>query len=410
MPIATRSENNGDGHPLEPTAPVNRLAGMDQLPSPGEVDNPLAKDPNLIDTIQQDIENMGVVGDRDLALLFYVIASSRKQASPGRAIVQGPSSGGKSWPVQRVLSLIPPGDIVKATSLTPQSLYYMEPGSLEHKLIEAGEMSHQLDEAQADKTAALRQLISEGYIAKQVTIKWGNSHKTVFIEQKGPVAFLQTTTCKSIFDEDRNRCLLIHPDVSEEQTERILKAIAKECNEDPRTDHEEAIRRRHHAFQQLLEMRHVLVPFADRLRTNLPLLLETRRAFKQLLAMVRTVTFLHQHQRAETDKGHLISTVDDYKIARELLLAPLTASLDCGQNVLAVGERLRAKFAGEFNSNELLDQKFFNNATTRDRTLNRLRALGVLVRIAAGKAHHPARYAWSEGGLKPLLPLPEDLS
>jgi len=77
--------------------------------------------------------------------------------------------------------------MIEATSLTPQALYYGEPGWLENKFLVKGERSLRNDEESADATAALRQLLSEHRITKQVTV----DGKTASIEQRGPIAFVR---------------------------------------------------------------------------------------------------------------------------------------------------------------------------------------------------------------------------
>ena len=54
--------------------------------------------------------------------------------------------------------MLPDDQVVQATTMTPNALYYGEPGWLEHKFVVYGKHSHRTDPEQAEKTAALRQL------------------------------------------------------------------------------------------------------------------------------------------------------------------------------------------------------------------------------------------------------------
>ena len=57
-----------------------------------------------------------------------------------------------------------------ATSLTPNALYYKEPGSLIHRFVVAGERSRIQDDVHAEATRALREMQASGELTKTVTV------------------------------------------------------------------------------------------------------------------------------------------------------------------------------------------------------------------------------------------------
>ena len=62
-------------------------------------------------------------------------------------------------------------------------------------------------------------MIEAGRLTKAVPMKDAAGVMTTkVIEQEGPIAFVETTTLNTIFDEDANRCLLLSIDEREEQT------------------------------------------------------------------------------------------------------------------------------------------------------------------------------------------------
>jgi len=229
----------------------------------------LTREPNLMQAIRRDIAALGLVGESDNGELVYVTGTSRLLREPLRLIIQGPSSSGKSEIPRRVVPMFPPDAVVEATSITPNALYYLPPGSLEHKIIVAGERKHRADDEAADQTAALRQLISEGRITKIVTVRNGNQFETVTIEQNGPVAYVETTTSNSIFSEDLNRCVLLRTDDSPYQTKRILLAVARRYSAETTDDDTQTILRRHREFQQALEYCKVVIPYAEKLAARM---------------------------------------------------------------------------------------------------------------------------------------------
>ncbi len=268
--------------------------------------------------------------------------------------------------------------------------------------------SQSTDPDAADKTAALRQLISEDEIFKEVVIKL----KTVRIEQKGPIAFYETTTSKSIFVEDLNRCLSFYADESDDQTRRVLDSIADSYDPDHVDTDELAIEARHITFQRSLQFADVRVPFARMLLSKLPLKLETRRASKQLLAAIEAITFLHQHVRERDEKDRLISTYADYSVARRLLHEPLTESLGVGAGIYPVFEKLKSAFGNRgatFTAKTVIQAGCCSNKMAWSRVAERLSKLGTLKIVTEAKGNQPAVWGWQSWNLKPVLPTPDEL-
>ena len=384
--------------------PNNGSAGSLSSPLPGlnqgeSVD--LASSVDLIFQIKADIAALGVIGEEYNSLLIYLVGTSRLRKHPLRIIIRGLSGSGKSFPVTRVTLLFPQEVVIEATSLTPQALYYGEPGWLEHKFIVQGERSHRTDDEAADSTAALRQLFSEDRIVKRVTI----NKETVTIEQNGPVASCVTTTAKSIFAEDLNRCLQVYADESPEQTKRILQAAAQpylgETVHDP-----QPIIERHHQFQQSLQDIDVVIPYADQLADHMPTdKLQSRRVIKQVLATVETLTFLHQHHRDRDKDGRLVATADDYQVARQLLLRPVDEAVGPSDRARNAYHDLKDEFPQQgFTSTQTVKAGIFNNKMTCKRALDDLVELGVIRCAAEARGSKPRQWAWTGKPLKPVLP------
>lgn len=276
----------------------------------------MAQCPDLVDQITDDFAAMGIAGEENLAMTVYLLGTSRLLDKPLAAIVQGSSSAGKSHTVSTVTKMFPDEVVLQAHDFTANSLYYLPPGSLEHRLVVAGERRRKQDE---DTTRAWRELIADGELRKCV-VQPGK--KTIELHQKGPVAFVETTTLTRIFDEDLNRTLLLHTDESPEQTRRIMAAIATSASSATHAieSAREEVRLRHRAFQLLLRPKKVVVPFADRLAGFIPTRpIRMRRAFPLLLSAIAASAVLHQFQRTEVEDDVIEATIDDYRLARRLI-------------------------------------------------------------------------------------------
>ena len=289
----------------------------------------LLADPELIERIGEDIESVGVAGEDDLRLTLYLVGTSRLLPRPLAAIVQGQSSSGKSYPIEKVVGMFPPEAVVLATQMTPQALFHARPGSLSHRWVVAGERSRLENDDKAEATRALREMLSAGRLTKMMPCKVDGEIQTVTIDQPGPIAFVESTTLSRVFEEDANRCIMLSTDERRSQTMRVMRlhamiASGKVQSEGPR------VAARHHALQRLLERREIVIPFAERLADLLEVFadrVECRRAYPMLLALVKASTLLHQRQRKTDQDGRLIAEPADYGIAARLLSGPLARTI-----------------------------------------------------------------------------------
>ena len=267
---------------------------------------------------------LGVAGEKELAATVYLVGTSRLLAKPLAAIVQGPSSSGKSYVIDKTAMLIPPEAVVQATQMTPQALFHLKPGSLEHRFVVAGERSRLENDERAEATEALREMLSGGRLVKLMPMKVNGEITTETITQNGPIAYIESTTLSQIFDEDANRCLLLTTDERIEQTRRIVATLARGYSGGAHEAVVQAVIARHHALQRMLQPFNVVVPWAERLGERLAHeKVEARRAFPQLMSMIQASALLHQCQRMIDQDGRVVADHDDYQLARHLLLKPL---------------------------------------------------------------------------------------
>lgn len=99
-------------------------------------------DPNIFDRLAQDLETLGIVGEKTLAKMTYVIGTSRLLDDPIAGCVKAASSSGKSHVTRGVVSCFPPEHVLAATDITPAALYYVPNGFLRHKFITVAERQH----------------------------------------------------------------------------------------------------------------------------------------------------------------------------------------------------------------------------------------------------------------------------
>ena len=310
----------------------------------------LLADPKLIDRISADIEAAGVAGEEELRLTLYMIGTSRLLRRPLAGIVQGQSSSGKSYTIDRVAAMFPKEAVIHATQMTPQALFHAQARSLSHRWVVAGERSRIDNDDKAEATRALREMLAAGRLSKMMPIKIGGEIRTVLIEQPGPIAFVESTTAARIFEEDANRCILLSTDERRGQTTTILHRLALQVSGKvpPRgadvTD-------RHHTLQRLLQRRDIVIPYAEALADKLDVYAhrcECRRAFPMILSMIQASALLHQHQRRADEAGRLIATLADYELAARLLVGPLGRTI--GESLSDPAKRFLDKLLAEVDA------------------------------------------------------------
>ncbi len=253
-------------------------------------------DPALLDRILADFETCGLVGEADNKLVGYLAAVSRKDESPIAILVQSSSAAGKTTLLDAVLGFVPPEDRVQLSAMTSQSLYYLPPDALTHKVLALAEQ-----EGGSKASYALKLLQSEGALSIATTAKESGTGRlrTEQYEVKGPVSIFTSTTAADLDPELVNRCVVLVADESSVQTHAIHEAqkVSQTVEGLQRQRERERITALHWNAQRLLRPVKVLNPFAHLLtfpdsRTRL------RRDFTKYLGLIRAVALLRQHQRA----------------------------------------------------------------------------------------------------------------
>ena len=351
------------------------------------------RSPNLLRWIADGIEQLGVAGEHLLALTVYLTGTSRLLDHPLAVIVQGPSSSGKSYVIEKVARLFPEESVLMATDITPNALYYLSAGELEHRFVIAGERSRRQNDDTAQATKALREMISSGQLAKLLTVSDLDGPKTVLVQQRGPIAYVESTTAAELFEEDANRCLVLQPDERPEQTRRILAAAGRKLSGQGADDLREQRRQEFHCLQRLLVPANVVIPFSEKLAELFPKEpLEVRRAFGHVTSMIQASALLHQYQRQRDEGGRIVAQPEDYWLAHFLLKDVLGRSLGhkLADALRRFVVRLR-KYTGEHTAKELAHAMIVSERTVREH-LNALLEQGAIEQTETQRGPIPAKW------------------
>ena len=151
----------------------------------------LLQSPHLIEKTVSHVHGLGVAGEDELVVAIYIIATSRLLKKPLAGLTMGQSSAGKSFVINMVSRLFPDEAVLRAHQISPKALLYLEPGSLIHRFVAAGERTRLKDDAAGEATRMLREMISDQRLSSLVSASQQvGPHLTLHIEQDGPIAYV----------------------------------------------------------------------------------------------------------------------------------------------------------------------------------------------------------------------------
>lgn len=275
---------------------------------------------NIFQTILEDYEKLGVVGEDHNKLMCYLAATSRLMDNPLNILVLSSSGAGKSTLQDKTLKLMPPEDVIRTSAISDKALFYQK--SLKGKILALEEASGLRD------TYAIRTLISEGYLMQESVV----GCRSVSRHVEGGCSIFQTTTNPEIDPETKSRFFILGVDESREQTRRILEMQRKAHTlEGMMKRHMETeIIFRHLSFQRLLQPYIVVNPYADKLFYDDDRL-QARRDQPKFLNLCTAVAFLNQMKKQVKRYGdveYIEVDSEDIRQAVDLASEALGVNLD----------------------------------------------------------------------------------
>jgi hypothetical protein len=273
----------------------------------------VAEESDILGRFAEELARSGVAGESRIAKLLYLAVTSRLLQRPVSIALKGPSSGGKSYVVERVLSFVPENSYYALTAMSERTLAYSEE-PIKHRFLviyEAAGMSGEF------ATYLMRSLLSEGRVRYETVEKTSEGIKPRLIEREGPTGLIVTTTAVKLHPENETRLLSLTVTDTQDQTRAVMAALAEEAGEaGPNVEP-------WHALQVWLESaeHRVSIPYARILADLIPpVAVRLRRDFGALLNLMRAHALLHQASRDRDGKGRVIATIEqDYAAVRELV-------------------------------------------------------------------------------------------
>ncbi len=265
------------------------------------------------------MQTNGYAGDLTPAKLAYVALTSRLLTRPMNLAFVAEAAAGKNWTVNAARALVPPEDVYVLSAGSPRALLYTDK-DFRHRVViftDADCIPHNPAAA-----SAVRALAEGNALSYEVTTlnRHTGQFETQTRTQPGPTGLLTTSTHPLRPPLD-TRLLRVPVVGNEEATRAVLLRKGREAAGETRAGRD---LRPFVAFQRWLRdraERRVIVPFGETLAEAMPSTFDmrTRRDFVQLLSCVQTLAVLHQRHRERRGDGTIVASVDDYRVARDLL-------------------------------------------------------------------------------------------
>ncbi len=271
--------------------------------------------PDILTEFAKLCTQQGLIGEDSTAKLLYLALTSRLLERPVSVCVKGPSSGGKSVTVERVLSAFPSEAFYSLTSMSERSLAYsQEP--LVHRFLVIYEAAGMAGDV---ASYLMRSLLSEGCIRYETVEKTADGLKPKLIERPGPTGLIVTTTAARLHPENETRMLSVTVRDDVKQTRDVLGALADRTNGSaPATPDFSSW----HALQTWLELagvRAVSIPYAHALAKECDArAVRLRRDFGAVLNLISAHAILHQETR-QRDNGRIVAALEDYRVIYDLV-------------------------------------------------------------------------------------------
>jgi len=367
-----------------------------------------ASDP--LKVIENAIRGLGYGGDMKPALITYLAVTSRllemrPGAMPVHLLLTGPSSGGKSYTLGVIKTLMPTEGYHVIDAGSPRVLIYDE-APLEHKALVFGEADSLPAGEDNPAASAIRNLLQDHHLHYEVTIRDRETgdYQTKRVHKPGPTVLITTST-RSLGDQLMTRFFTLELGDSREQISAALETQAGlETRCVPCPDAGLV------AFQAYLQLKapvKVIVPYAQELGTGMAKMASAPRIlrdFARLMSLIKAVALIRHHKRQIDSEGRIVAELADYETVRKLVNDMYVDSStgvtnDIRELVEAVILLDTKRADGERITNTTLAKHLNIGVAQALRQAKRAIKLGWLVNQEQRKSH-PADYAPGE-------PMPE---
>ncbi len=285
-------------------------------------------DKNLITNLQQDLQQIGILGEEENALTLFLSMASHKSETPFSVLCLAKCGIGKSYLLQKLSACMPRGSYSFHTQISDNALYYFDSRQIDGKalFIEDLEWTNEM-------LTPLSTLQTHGKLIKTRATKDkdGMLHSTTF-EVAGKLCLIACAYSDKNYEQLSLPFLCLHLNHSHAQDISIME-YQKKCKAGLINQSDiAATQRRLQCVIASLKGTSIINPFAPLI--NLPEdLPHPRKTLLLLLNFIDTITYFNQYQRetiTDTTTGEILIKThpQDIELAFSLLKTSLFRRAD----------------------------------------------------------------------------------
>lgn len=299
----------------QPAAKINHLKEREAVE--------FLSQPKLIKNINRLIGLSGIIGEENNRILLFICATTYK-TNPLHVLVQSSSGSGKSHLINSIKDLMPSEDITDMTRITSKALYYCQDNDLTNKII----VIQDIDGLDKDAQYAFREAQSSGFLKSRSVSKdkFGN---LIAVETKVTAHFssMVATTKEEVYFDNMSRSVIVGIDESEAQTYRIVNLQNERIAGLVNTETEQRAKELLQNCIRVLRPCKIINRYANKIKLPVEAKM-LRRLNEQFQNFIMQVTYLHQYQREIDDKGRVVCTPEDIKMAVDLFFDSIWMKVD----------------------------------------------------------------------------------
>jgi len=283
---------------------------------------------NLIANLQSDLQQIGILGEAENALILFLSMASHKYNNPFSVLCLAKSGIGKSYLLQKLSECMPKTAYSFHTQISENALYYFDSHQIDGKVLFIEDL-----EWTQKMLMPLATLQTQGKLIKTRATKDkdGMLHSTTF-EVAGKLCLIACAYAEKSYDQMSLPFLCLHLNHSQSQDLNIMEYQKKFRAGLINQIEIAAIQRRLKCVLAKLQNVTIINPFAPliQLPEDLP---NPRKTLLLLLNFIDIITFFFQYQREtktnkETGEIFTLTHPNDIELAFSLLKGSLFRRVD----------------------------------------------------------------------------------
>lgn len=366
---------------------------------------------NLINQLQKDLQQIGILGEDENALILFLAMASHNYQNPFSVLCLAKSGIGKSYLLKKLSDCLPQGTFTFHTQISENALFYFDSSQIDGKVLFVEDL--QWTEQMLFPLATLQ---TQGRLIKTRATKDkdGMLHSTTF-EVAGKLCLIACAYSETNYDGLSLPFLCLHLNHSPAQDENIMN-YQKQCKAGliNYTDIQQ-IQRRLQCVIATLQNISIINPYATliHLPDDIP---HPRKTLLLLLNFIDIITFFFQYQRENiTDKSTGEIFIKTHPADIELAFKLLKNCLFRRADELSTSARgfynWLQKFLKEAKTNRFTALDIRKTKRIHPRTLNRYLQELVLfnyIQVAGGNKYREG-YIYKLTGITELAELQKDI-